>query len=165
MTRVSTLPGFVQVDVINKVDLKTVALLKRNPGLVIEETKGAQHYTFPMLCDSNEFKNNDIRMAMKHAINRETLLASVLRGYGLVGNDHPIQPGSRFINAALGQCALQPTAHGGPWRDERATAPRDVQRNAGPVPGRWRRDCAAVRQLCGGAFEPRQPWAADRALW
>ena len=57
-----------QVDVINKVDLKTVALLKRNPNLVIEETKGAQHYTFPMLCDSNEFKNNDIRMAMKHAM-------------------------------------------------------------------------------------------------
>ena len=97
-----------QVDVINKVDLKTVALLKRNPGLVIEETKGAQHYTFPMLCDSNEFNNNDIRMAMKHAINRETLLASVLHGYGLVGNDHPIQPGSRFINAALEQRAYDP---------------------------------------------------------
>lgn len=97
-----------QVDVINKVDLKTVALLKRNPSLVIEETKGAQHYTFPMLCDSNEFKNNDIRLAMKHAINRETLLASVLHGYGLVGNDHPIQPGSRFINAALEQRTYDP---------------------------------------------------------
>ncbi|NWB09167.1 ABC transporter substrate-binding protein [Pseudomonas sp. G5001] len=97
-----------QVDVINKVDLKTVALLKRNPTLVIEETKGAQHYTFPMLCDSNEFKNNDIRMAMKHAINRETLLASVLHGYGLVGNDHPIQPGSRFINADLEQRTYDP---------------------------------------------------------
>ena len=97
-----------QVDVINKVDLKTVALLKRNANLVIEETKGAQHYTFPMLCDSNEFKNNDIRMAMKHAINRETLLASVLYGYGLVGNDHPIQPGSRFINAALTQRTYDP---------------------------------------------------------
>jgi peptide/nickel transport system substrate-binding protein len=80
------------VDVINKVDLKTVALLKRNPNLVIEETKGAQHYTFPMLTDSPVFQSNDVRMAMKHAINRETLLSSVLYGYGLVGNDHPIQP-------------------------------------------------------------------------
>ncbi len=75
---------------------------------MIEEPKGAQHYTFPMLCDSNEFNNNDIRMAMKHAINRETLLASVLHGYGLVGNDHPIQPGSRFINAALEQRRYDP---------------------------------------------------------
>ncbi|PPA01155.1 peptide ABC transporter substrate-binding protein, partial [Pseudomonas sp. MWU12-2312b] len=49
-----------QVDVINKVDLKTVALLKRNPNLVIEETKGAQHYTFPMLTDSPLFQNNDV---------------------------------------------------------------------------------------------------------
>ena len=97
-----------QVDVINKVDLKTVALLKRNPNMVIEETKGAQHYTFPMLCDSQDFKNNDIRLAMKYAINRETLLASVLHGYGLVGNDHPIQPGSRFINTALEQRSYDP---------------------------------------------------------
>ena len=97
-----------QVDVINKVDLKTVALLKRNPNLVIEETKGAQHYTFPMLTDSQVFQNNDVRLAMKHAINRETLLASVLYGYGLVGNDHPIQPGSRFINTALEQRTYDP---------------------------------------------------------
>lgn len=97
-----------QVDVINKVDLKTVALLKRNPNMVIEETKGAQHYTFPMLCDSQDFKNNDIRLAMKYAINRETLLASVLHGYGLVGNDHPIQPGSRFLNTALEQRSYDP---------------------------------------------------------
>ncbi|VVN47108.1 ABC transporter substrate-binding protein [Pseudomonas fluorescens] len=97
-----------QVDVINKVDLKTVALLKRNPNMVIEETKGAQHYTFPMLCDSQDFKNNDIRLAMKYAINRETLLASILHGYGLVGNDHPIQPGSRFINTALEQRSYDP---------------------------------------------------------
>jgi peptide/nickel transport system substrate-binding protein len=92
-----------QVDVINKVDLKTVALLKRNPNLVIEETRGAQQYTFPMLCDSQVFQNNDVRMAMKYAIDREALLASVLHGYGIVGNDHPIQPGSRFLNTALEQ--------------------------------------------------------------
>jgi len=97
-----------QVDVINKVDLKTVGLLKRNPNMVIEETKGAQQYTFPMLCDSDAFKNNDIRMAMKHGIDREVLLASVLKGYGAVGNDHPIQPGSRFLNTQLPQRKYDP---------------------------------------------------------
>ena len=97
-----------KVDVINKVDLKTVALLKRNPKLVIEETKGAQHYTFPMLCDSQQFRDNNVRMALKHAINRETLLASVLYGYGQVGNDHPLQPANRFINPALEQRAYDP---------------------------------------------------------
>lgn len=97
-----------QVDVINKVDLKTVGLLKRNPNLVIEETKGAQHYTFPMLCDSQPFQNNHIRLALKYAIDRNALLASVLHGYGVVGNDHPIQPGSRFINSALEQRSYDP---------------------------------------------------------
>ncbi|MHC6227447.1 ABC transporter substrate-binding protein [Pseudomonas sp. X10] len=97
-----------QVDVINKVDLKTVALLKRNPKLVIEETKGAQHYTFPMLCDSTQFQDNNVRMALKHAIDRQALLTSVLRGYGQIGNDHPIQPGSRFINSELEQRSYDP---------------------------------------------------------
>jgi len=97
-----------QVDVINKVDLKTVALLKRNPTPASEKTKGRQDTTFPTLTTSQGFQNTDGRLALKHAINRETLLASVLYGYGLVGNDHPIQPGSRFINTALEQRTYDP---------------------------------------------------------
>jgi peptide/nickel transport system substrate-binding protein len=97
-----------EVDVINKVDLKTINLLKLNPNMVIEETKGAQHYTFPMLCDSKEFADNNVRMAMKHAIDREAMLGSVLRGYGTVGNDHPLQPGHRFLNTALEQRIYDP---------------------------------------------------------
>uniref|UniRef100_UPI0035632D0E ABC transporter substrate-binding protein n=1 Tax=Marinobacter sp. TaxID=50741 RepID=UPI0035632D0E len=79
-----------EVDVINRVDLKTISLLKRNRQIVIEETKGAQHYTFPMLCDSDVFKNNDVRMALKHAVDREAMVKTILLGYGYAGNDHPI---------------------------------------------------------------------------
>ncbi|OEY66838.1 ABC transporter substrate-binding protein [Marinobacter sp. X15-166B] len=97
-----------EVDVINKVDVKTIALLKRNPRLVIEETKGAQHFTFPMLVNSAEFKDNNVRLAMKHSIDREAILDKILRGYGSVGNDHPIQPGNRYFNQALAQRPYDP---------------------------------------------------------
>jgi len=91
------------VDAINRVDLKTVALLERNPNLSIEETIGAQHCTFPMLCDREPFKDNNLRLAMKHAIDRKALLSTVLRGHGQIGNDHPIQASNRFINKDLPQ--------------------------------------------------------------
>lgn len=97
-----------EVDVINKVDVKTIALLKRSPKVVIEETEGAQHFTFPMLCNSAEFKDNNMRLAMKYAIDRQAILDKILRGYGTVGNDHPIQPNNRFFNKELPQNQYDP---------------------------------------------------------
>lgn len=97
-----------KVDVINKVDLKTVDMLKRNPKLAIEETVAAEHYTFPMITSSPEFRDNNVRMAIKYAVDRDALLKSVLRGHGVVGNDHPLQPSNRFFNAALEQHKYDP---------------------------------------------------------
>jgi peptide/nickel transport system substrate-binding protein len=61
------------------------------------------HYTFPMLMDKPPFDNIDVRLAMKHAINREAMLQTVLLGHGYLGNDHPISKTQRFYNAALPQ--------------------------------------------------------------
>jgi peptide/nickel transport system substrate-binding protein len=97
-----------EVDVIDKVDLKTADLLKRNPRVVLEQTKNSMHYTFPMMTDSQPFQNNDIRMALKHAIDREAMLKKVLRGYGQIGNDHPIPPSDRFFNQTIAQRQYDP---------------------------------------------------------
>ena len=40
------------VDAIDRVDLKTVALLKRKPGIKVHSVAGTQHYTFAMSCSS-----------------------------------------------------------------------------------------------------------------
>lgn len=97
-----------RVDVINKVDPKTVGMLKRNPRLVIEETAAAQHYTFPMNSRSPEFRDPNVRLAFKHAVDREGLLKSILHGHGVVGNDHPLQPGNRYFDAGLEQRQYDP---------------------------------------------------------
>jgi len=96
------------VDVINNVDFKTVSLLSRNPNLVIEQTEGAFHYSFPMLCDDAQFKDNNVRLAVKHAVNRKALLDTALRGFGQVGNDHPIRASDRFFNQDLPQREYDP---------------------------------------------------------
>ncbi|MEM6463386.1 MAG: ABC transporter substrate-binding protein [Pseudomonadota bacterium] len=78
------------IDAITDVDLKTVGLLQRAPGIVIDDVPSGSHVTLPMFCDTAPFDNLDVRMALKHAINREEIIEKILFGYGSIGNDHPI---------------------------------------------------------------------------
>ncbi|MBK0398651.1 ABC transporter substrate-binding protein [Limibaculum sp. M0105] len=94
-----------EVDVIDRVDLKTVARLKRAPGVAVEQTNGNQHYTLPMLSTQAPFDNNEIRLALKYALDREELLQKILQGYGTLGNDHPIGPANTYLATDLEQRA------------------------------------------------------------
>ena len=97
-----------EVDAIDRVDLKTAHLLKRNPNIVIHSTPGTQHYTFVMHTDVPPFDNNDVRLALKYAINRQELVEKVLQGYGEIGNDTPIGSGQRFYASELEQTSYNP---------------------------------------------------------
>jgi peptide/nickel transport system substrate-binding protein len=85
-----------EVDAIDRLDIKTMHLLKRNRKISIKETSGTAHYTFAMRTDTAPFDNNDVRLALKYALDREPLLQNVLRGHGVVGNDHPIGLSNRY---------------------------------------------------------------------
>ena len=94
-----------ETDVMDRVELKTAHLLERNKDIRLEETSGTAHYTIPMRTDTPPFDNNDVRLALKYAVDREALLQSVLRGHGVVGNDHPISPSQRYHAGDLPQRA------------------------------------------------------------
>ncbi len=79
-----------EVDVISDVDLKTVGLLGRAPGIEIDNVASGSHVTLPMFCDTEPFKSNHVRMALKLSIDRQAILDKILYGYGSIGNDHPI---------------------------------------------------------------------------
>ena len=91
-----------EVDVISRCDLKTVHLLARRPGVRVEEETGFLHYTAPMNTTVAPFDNNDVRLALKYAVDRKHLLDVILKGHGSLGNDHPIAPSVPF-NADLEQ--------------------------------------------------------------
>jgi peptide/nickel transport system substrate-binding protein len=97
-----------QVDFINRCDLKTVHLLERTPGIQIIRVTGTRHYTMPMHTNRKPFDNNDVRLAMKYAIDREQMLKLILRGYGSLGNDHPIAPSQRYYASELPQREYDP---------------------------------------------------------
>lgn len=79
-----------RVHMIVQVDPKTARLLERQPGLSVENTKGGGHYVFSMQTNTAPFDNNDLRLALKYAIDREEIVKRILNGYGTVGNDFPI---------------------------------------------------------------------------
>lgn len=89
------------VDFIDNVDAKTVALLGRVPTLNILKTTGTQHFTFPMRVDSAPFDNYDLRMALKYAIKRQELVDKILLGNGEVGNDVPVNASMPYFNTEL----------------------------------------------------------------
>ncbi len=97
-----------QVDAVNRVDVKTEALLKANPAVNIFEVTGNQHYTFPMLTGTDPYSNISVRKALKHAINREELVEKILQGHGKVANDHPIGPANQYYAADLEQNSYDP---------------------------------------------------------
>lgn len=96
------------VDVIDKVDPRTASLLTRDPTLAVHSVAGTQHYSFPMRTDTAPFDDNNVRQAIKWAIDRQALVDRVLFGYGSIGNDHPIGSGQRFFNTELEQKAFDP---------------------------------------------------------
>lgn len=79
-----------QVDMINRVEPKTVALVSQIPGITIQNVTGRGHYVFAAHCDKAPFSNNDLRLALKYAIDREQILDKILHGYGSLGNDTPV---------------------------------------------------------------------------
>ena len=90
-----------QVDFIDNIDTKTVALMERVPNIEVIETTGTQHYTFPMRVTSAPFDSYDLRMALKFAINRQELVEKILLGHGKAGNDVPVNDSMPFFNADL----------------------------------------------------------------
>lgn len=97
-----------KVDVISRCDNKTFDLLKKKPGIKTLATTGTKHYLLPMRTDKVPYDNNNVRMAMKHAIDREHILKALLRGYGTLGNDHPISPANRYFAKDLPQRQYDP---------------------------------------------------------
>lgn len=98
-----------QVDAINRVDLSTVHLLERQANINILNTPSPGYYSMEMWNDTPPFDDNNVRMAIKHAVDREALRDTVLRKkYGIVGNDTPITPAYQYYSDQLEQRIYDP---------------------------------------------------------
>ena len=97
-----------KIDVMADPDLKTVHLLKNAPGIQVIATPGLRHFTMAMMTDVKPFDDLNVRLALKHCVDREELLSKVLKGYGTLGNDHPIAPIMRYYDGSIPQRKYDP---------------------------------------------------------
>lgn len=61
-----------------------------------------------MHVDTPPFDNNDVRLALKYAVDRDELIDKILNGTGSAGNDHPISPTNNYYHSELPQRAYDP---------------------------------------------------------
>ena len=97
-----------QVDVIENPEINVLDRVAKTPGLRVLEVSGTSHTDLPMHTDVAPFDNNDVRLALKYAIDREQLLDTVLQGHGKLGNDHPISPAQAYFAKDLEQRRYDP---------------------------------------------------------
>lgn len=112
-----------QVNMINQIEPKVVDLLKRVPGVTIRNERGKSINNFNMFCDTEPFSDNNMRMALKLALDRQKILDQVLQGFGEIGNDFPINGSYALFPKDIPQREFDPdqarhyykkTGHGGP---------------------------------------------------
>jgi len=97
-----------QIHAMNRCEPRTIDLLRKAPKVSVLQTSGFKHFSFPMHTDKAPYDNNDVRLALKYAVDRDQLVKNVLSGCGSVGNDHPIAKIQRFYNSDLPQRTYDP---------------------------------------------------------
>ncbi len=97
-----------QIQFMDRVERKTIRLMKMTKGVTVTAVTGTMHYTMPMHTKKKPYDDNNVRLALKYAINREELVKRILNGYGEMGNDHPISPVNRYFDKDLPQRRYDP---------------------------------------------------------
>lgn len=98
-----------QVDAVNRLDPKTVALLSKNKNITISRTKGTgNRFAFVAHTDKDPFKNRDLILAMKYGIDRKKIVDNVFSGYASLGNDHTIGPANKYYDPKQKQRPYDP---------------------------------------------------------
>lgn len=97
-----------QVQLVNRVSPRLAGRLSSATGLTLEVTPSKGHNVFVMHCNAAPFDNNDLRMALKLAIDREDLVAKALGGYGTVGNDMPVNAAYPLFDSGIPQRKYDP---------------------------------------------------------
>lgn len=97
-----------QVDMINRVAPKVAELVANMKTVAVKSVPSRGHYVLVMRTNAKPFDNNDLRLALKYAVDRQSLLDRILLGHGTLGNDVPINKFYPFFADDLEQRAYDP---------------------------------------------------------
>lgn len=139
-----------QVHIINRVEPTVVDLIRAAPGISIENVAGKGFYPTNMFCNTEPFDNYDLRMALKLAVNRDEMLEKILQGYGVVGNDSPINAAYPLYSDDIEQREYDPDKAAHHYRESGHSGPIVLRTSDVAFPGAI--DAAALyAQSCAEA--------------
>ena len=98
-----------QVDAVNRLNPKTVALLSKNKAIKVTRTQGTgNRYGFVAMVDMAPYSSPDFMLGLKYGIDRQKIIDNVFSGYASMGNDQTVGPADRFYNRALKAKSFDP---------------------------------------------------------
>lgn len=118
-----------------RIDPKLVGNLKRVSGVDIQNVSGRGHYVFICHANTAPFDNQDLRLALKYAINREEIVKRILHGYGGIGNDFPINAAYPLFPADIPQRPYDPDKARHHFKKSGHTGPVVLRVAEGAFPG------------------------------
>ncbi len=89
-------------------DPKAVDLIDQRDDVNVLNARSASFLNVAMMLDREPTNDPDFRMAMKYAIDRDAIVNNVMKGFGHVGNDHPISPIDPYYCSDIEQRAYDP---------------------------------------------------------
>ncbi|MGI4839836.1 MAG: ABC transporter substrate-binding protein [Janthinobacterium lividum] len=96
------------VHMINEVNPRSTQRIAASAKHRVVDAPSGNYTDLIIRQDQMPGQNADFTQAMKYLLDREQVKSAVFRGYAVVGNDHPIAPGSRYHNADLPQRPYDP---------------------------------------------------------
>ncbi len=96
------------VHMINEVNPRSTTRIKASAKHRVVDAPSGNYTDLIIRQDQMPGKSAEFTQAMKHLMDREQIKSAVFRGFAVVGNDHPIAPGSRYYNADLPQTVYDP---------------------------------------------------------
>ncbi|MGE0280268.1 MAG: ABC transporter substrate-binding protein [Rhizobiaceae bacterium] len=97
-----------QIQMASQLDARTLPLLQSNPSIKLFQGQTRGFICFNMKVDAAPFDNNDLRMALKYAVDREDMIKRTMAGLARVGNDTPIAPNDPTFAPGVAQTPHDP---------------------------------------------------------
>ena len=88
-----------EADIITSLDPQLMAEVEAADNAHVLNQPGGAHPTYPIRFDTSPYSDNNIRLAIKHAVDRQRMLDLAWGGNGVVGRDHPIPEHDPFFAA------------------------------------------------------------------
>ncbi|MGY3451475.1 ABC transporter substrate-binding protein [Bradyrhizobium sp. USDA 4353] len=80
---------------------RSLRLIEGKEGIALSKSTSGNYTDLNIRLDMAPGNKKDFIDGMKHLVNREQIVKSVLRGFGVVGNDQPVSPANFFHNPDL----------------------------------------------------------------